>query len=86
MMKLAYDAQADALYITMAAGKVARTAVIDDGTNVDLDEDGSVHGIEVLTPGRPWPLAEILRRYEISDDDAAMLIASCPFMCSVTVG
>lgn len=87
-----YDAQADALYIEIGEGggetarEVARTVEIDDDghwTMVDLDADGNLLGIEVLSPGRPWPLAEILKRYEVSADDAAMLMAGYP--CAISV-
>jgi len=84
-VKQAYDAHANALYITLAEGEVARTPQIDDGTMVDLDADGGLLGIEVLAPGSPWPLAEILRRYEVADEDAAMLMACYPNRYSVQV-
>jgi hypothetical protein len=35
------------------------------GHPVDLADDGSVVGIEVLNPARQWPLDDILARYEI---------------------
>jgi uncharacterized protein YuzE len=86
-VKLTYDARASALYIRLAAGKVARTPQIDEGTLVDLDADGRLLGIEVLRPGSAWPLAEILRRWEVSDGDAAMLMVAYPnALPSVHVG
>jgi uncharacterized protein YuzE len=83
-MHQAYDIDADALYITLAEGTVARTAVIDDGCNVDLDADGKLLGIEVLNPGRAWPLLAILKGCEISDDDATMLITCYPHRFDVS--
>jgi uncharacterized protein YuzE len=87
MMHQAFDADADALYITLAEKpwRVHRTVAIDDSTNVDLDADGTVLGIEVLSPSRPWPLAEILQQYEIARDDAAMLVMVYRFPPSVEV-
>lgn len=84
-MRQAFDASVDALYLTLADGEVARTVEIDDGTNVDLNTDGNVLGVEVLNPGRLWPLAVILREYRISDEDAAQLISCCPYRASVEV-
>lgn len=84
-MHQAYDADADALYIRLAGGTVARTAVIDDGCNVDLDADGKLLGIEVLNPGRPWPLGAILKGCEISGEDAVMLMACYPNRIEVSV-
>lgn len=84
-MRQAYDASADALYLTLADGDVARTVEIAEGTNVDLNAAGALLGIEVLNPNRPWPLAAILRTHKISDEDAAMLMTCCPFRASVKV-
>lgn len=86
-MKLSVDTTADAMYIELAdrSGKVARTVAIDDRTNVDLDAEGTLLGIEVIAPGRFWPLAEILARYEVSRDDQAMIMALYPFGISYQV-
>ncbi len=43
-----YDPQADALYVRLAAGRVAHTIQVDDGYSVDLDEQGRPVGIERL--------------------------------------
>lgn len=79
-MKLAYDSDAGALYIGLAdrSGKVARTVAVDDGTNVDLAAGGELLGIEVISPHRNWPLDEILKRYEVSKEDAVMLMSAYP--------
>ena len=86
-MLYTYDAQAEALYIGLREreGHVARTVEIDVSTMADEDADGNLLGIEVLSPGRLWPLAEVLKRYEVSADDAAMLMASYPCGFSVSV-
>jgi uncharacterized protein YuzE len=80
MMKQEHDA-AGTSYITlrpMSDGCVARTVEIDDDTNVDLDADGKLLGIEVLNTDRLWPLAEIVKRWDIDASDAAMLMAAYP--------
>lgn len=85
-MKLAYDTAATALYIELAPrAHLARTVELDDCTNADLDQDGRLLGIEVLRPGTRWPLAEILKRYEVSEDDAHMLMCGYPFSYAWTV-
>jgi uncharacterized protein YuzE len=78
MVAHTYDCEADALYIELADGSVARTEEIDPGTMVDVDATGRPLGIEVLHPARRWPLGEIIRRYAVSSDAAAMLHAMHP--------
>jgi uncharacterized protein YuzE len=72
-MKVQYDQETDALYITVTDADVSRTVQIDAGTLVDLDRFGNLRGIEVLRPGRRWPLDEILNRFGTSDVDAHLL-------------
>lgn len=72
-VQIAHDLDADALYITLSDEPVARTVDIEDCTMVDLDADGNLVGIEVISPRRSWPLQKITQAYEIEDDDAAML-------------
>jgi uncharacterized protein YuzE len=75
MIRQNYDLDADALYINVTGGKVARTVEIDKGTLVDLDAAGVLVGIEVISPQRSWPVEEILARFEASAEDAAQLRA-----------
>ena len=48
-MEIEYDKEADALYIELKPGKVAKTEEVDSDTFIDYLTDGSVKGIEVLT-------------------------------------
>ncbi len=47
-MKIEYDKEVDALYIRIQEKKVARTKEIEEGVNVDLDENGKVIGLEII--------------------------------------
>lgn len=47
-MKIRYDPDADAMYITLRDGKVDCTKEIDKNTIIDLDKNGEVLGIEIL--------------------------------------
>ena len=80
MIRIEADWDARALYIRLTDGTVARTLEVDSDpcTMVDLDASGGLIGIEVIDPGRMWPLHKILAGYDISDLDAAMLMASYP--------
>jgi uncharacterized protein YuzE len=45
---VSYDQQADAIYVYLTDAEVARTRMLDDFRNVDLDADGGVVGVEFL--------------------------------------
>ncbi|MBI2670877.1 DUF2283 domain-containing protein [Candidatus Woesearchaeota archaeon] len=47
-MKISYDPEADAMYITLRQGKIDHTKEIDDNTIIDFDKSGKVLGIEIL--------------------------------------
>lgn len=51
MRKITYDQEADAAYIyfgPIAPGQVAETFELTDALNLDVDEDGTVLGLEIL--------------------------------------
>jgi uncharacterized protein YuzE len=74
-VNIAYDLDADALYIRVTDHAVARTTEIDPETLVDVDADGRLVGIEVITFRRMWPLDVILGRFELPASDVAQLRA-----------
>ena len=47
-MKVKYDSDADAMYISLMDGKVSKTKPADDYVILDYDEKGNVIGIEIL--------------------------------------
>lgn len=47
-MKIEYDKEVDALYIRIQEKKVARTREIEEGINLDIDEDGKIIGLEII--------------------------------------
>ncbi len=47
-MKIEYDQEANALYITLREAPVAKTNEVTDSFIVDLDEEGRPIGIEIL--------------------------------------
>lgn len=61
-MEITYDKEADAVYIELRKGEFAKNKKIDDFTIVDLDKDGKILGIELLSVSKRLPresLAEI---------------------------
>jgi uncharacterized protein YuzE len=72
-MRLKFDLNVGALYIRLSDQPVARTREIDDNTNVDVDVDGGVVGIEVISTSHPWPLADILATFPIPAGEATQL-------------
>lgn len=78
MVSTAYDTDADALYVKIGQGEIARTRQLDDWTMVDEDAHGAALGLEVIHPARDWPLTEFLTRYSIDPATAGMLRALFP--------
>jgi uncharacterized protein YuzE len=74
-MRLKYDLNVGALYVRLTDKPVARTREADDNTMIDLDADGDVIGIEVVSIMHPWALDEILRNYKIPATEEAQLRA-----------
>jgi uncharacterized protein YuzE len=68
-MQLEYDLNVGALYIRLSDGEIARTREAGDNAAVDLDATGNVVGIEVISIAHPWPLADILRDYQVPDQE-----------------
>jgi uncharacterized protein YuzE len=58
-MKIEYDKEVDALYIRLQEKKVALTKEIEDGLNIDLDENGKLIGIEILDATERYSKSDI---------------------------
>lgn len=72
-MRLEYDLNVGALYISLSDHDVAQTRAVDDNTCVDLDGDGVVVGIEVIATRYPWPVDDVLRDYRMPPGEADKL-------------
>ena len=57
-MKIEYDREVDALYIRIQEKYVALTEELEEGINLDIDEDGKIIGLEIIG---------ILERYDRKD-------------------
>ena len=58
-MKIEYDREVDALYIRLQEKYVSRTVEIDEGVNIDFDENGKLIGLEVLDATERYNVADI---------------------------
>ena len=58
-MKIEYDRDVDALYVRLQEKYVARTVEIEEGLNLDLDENGKLVGLEILDATQRYSLADI---------------------------
>jgi len=47
-MKIEYDQEVDALYIRIQEKAVSRTKELEEGINLDIDEDGKIIGLEII--------------------------------------
>jgi len=68
-MRIEYDREVDALYIRLQQKYVARTVEIEEGLNLDLDENGKLIGLEILDATDRYPLADI---FNISTDNLVL--------------
>jgi len=64
-MKVEVDRKADAAYVELSRGDVDRQTLLDGARILDLAADGSVVGIEFLSPSLGVNLAGIPRDSEI---------------------
>lgn len=58
-MKIEYDGEIDALYIRLQEKYVAKTIEIEEGLNIDLDENGKLIGLEILDATKRYSLADV---------------------------
>ena len=54
-MKVTYDKIANAAYMTLRKGKVAKTIEMSDNVIIDLDKKGNLLGIEMLEASKQFP-------------------------------
>ncbi len=55
-VKLAYDPEVDAAYLTLATGKVVESEKVQPGVIVDLDAEDQILGVEFLRFSRRFEL------------------------------
>jgi len=58
-MEITFDKKADAMYIYLKRKKVFETKEITNDTIADLDKDGNVIGIEILSASKRIPIEKL---------------------------
>jgi uncharacterized protein YuzE len=58
-MKVQYDSDVDALYITLAEGEAADSDELQPGVIVDFDANGNVVGLEILHVKKRTPAINV---------------------------
>ena len=61
-MDIKYDIMADAVYVNVGSGKVAKTIKTEERFLVDVDTEGNVVGIEILDASSQQELVENLKK------------------------
>lgn len=73
--RVTYDRHARALTVELEKGAVAGTVAFDEDHLVDLDAEGRVLSIEVLTPETPM-IEEVAARFGIDAARVGMIVAA----------
>jgi uncharacterized protein YuzE len=58
-MKIYYDKDVDAAYLKLSEADPTGVVEVAEGINVDVTEDGSVVGIEILDAAKKFPLKSL---------------------------
>ncbi|HHT9115785.1 MAG: DUF2283 domain-containing protein [Planctomycetes bacterium] len=58
-MKIEYDKEVDAIYIRIQEKEVAHTKEIEEGINLDLDNEGKIIGLEIIGATERYNLKDI---------------------------
>ena len=61
-MDIKYDIMADAVYVSVGSGKVARTIKTEERFLVDVDSAGNVVGMEILDASSQQELVDNLKK------------------------
>ena len=58
-MKIEYDKEVDAIYIRIQEKEVAHTKEIEEGINLDLDNESKIIGLEIIGATERYNLKDI---------------------------
>ena len=58
-MKIEYDKEVDALYIRIQEKEVSHTKELEEGINLDMDDEGKIIGLEIIGATERYTLKDI---------------------------
>ncbi len=74
-MRWTYDTSVDALYLSLTDTAPTAQVVLEDGTVLDIDRDGRLVGIEIISARvGGWNPASVLQNYPVSPADARAVV------------
>lgn len=73
-MRWAYDGEVDNLYVYVRPGAARRQVHLSDRVIVDVDDDGSIVGVEILSLTAGWDAEAIAERFDLSEDERNGLV------------
>ncbi|MDO8744445.1 MAG: DUF2283 domain-containing protein [Candidatus Brocadiaceae bacterium] len=58
-MKIEYDKEVDSLYIRIQEKEVSHTKELEEGINLDMDNEGKIIGLEIIGATEKYNLKDI---------------------------
>ena len=58
-MKIEYDKEVDSLYIRIQEKEVSHTKELEEGINLDMDDEGKIIGLEIIGATEKYNLKDI---------------------------
>ena len=58
-MKIEYDKEVDSLYIRIQEKEVSLTKELEEGINLDMDDEGKIIGLEIIGATEKYNLKDI---------------------------
>ena len=58
-MKIEYDKEVDSLYIRIQEKEVSHTKELEEGINLDMDDEGKIIGLEIIGATERYTLKDI---------------------------
>lgn len=81
-LSISFDTVAEAAYIRLSSGTVARTCDFNDDVMVDLDEHNIAVGVEIINMGAPLPFSALVSDFHVHSEVVEQLRTIWPGVVS----